>query len=768
MKTLRFQQKAIRELVDKTIDLLRLPDYRLKLVFKAPTGAGKTVMASQMLANLTEELQARGDIPCRQAAYMWIAPNRLHLQSYAKLKAFFSETRLLRPVIYDELDRSEGIIGQGEILFVNWESINKEKNILVRESEQNISLYDITRRTQEEYGIPIVMIIDEEHQFWSERADKSAKVLQRINPKVEIRISATPKTMSDDIVHIRYQEVINEEMIKKQVVMNLDLAEDYHDERELNIHLLQCALKKREQLAEAYRQEGVNINPLLLIQLPNDDQKSMTAEDMAIAKQVREHLRIAEDISVENHRLAIWLSGESKNLEKLEEADNMTEVLLFKQAIALGWDCPRAAVLLIFRRLTSNEFTVQTVGRIMRMPEQKFYQNDILNNGYVYTDISKDQINIVSEENYLRKDVVLAFRRKELDNVSLPSYYRVYKSSDRNRLGPDFRQELIDSFVCNWTLVHPSSPPPGETVTAINRRRMEGRICLDERRLSVKIPVDVTFQNEVGTVIQADKRQAFARSKGEVHRIYIGYCRSLLGHFEKSHSTDILAGYLLAAMEDFFDLYGTEAKRVILNENNRDKFTDVIVRALESYEKKLLERKKSAKQRDMETYMWEVPKERLYKASTHQSRPEMINHALLPFMERTDASTPEQRFTAFLEKHKPYIDWWYKNGDEGRQHYSIPYEVNGEKLLFYVDFIVKMKNGQLFLFDTKDKDSDSTAPQKHNALLEYMHNSEHQELQLKGGILIETNGLWRYSSSRIENTTNFADWETFFPEHYHE
>jgi type III restriction enzyme len=90
-------------------------------------------------------------------------------------------------------------------------------------------------------------------------------------------------------------------------------------------------------------------------------------------------------------------------------------------------------VLQIFRRLESPIFTVQTVGRILRMPEQKFYKNDLLNVGYVYTDVSKDQIVIAQEDlNYLNKDMLQAVRRENLRNVALTSYYSVYKSSDRN------------------------------------------------------------------------------------------------------------------------------------------------------------------------------------------------------------------------------------------------------------------------------------------------------------------------------------------------
>ncbi len=787
MKEIKYQQKYVRKLVDETIDLLRLSGHRKTLIFKAPTGSGKTVMASQLLADLTEELQSRGDSPYNQVAFIWIAPNKLHQQSYFKMKNYFTETRLLRPVMYDELDQSEGIIKAGEILFVNWESINKEKNVMVRDSEQNASLYEITRRTQEEQGLPIVVVIDEEHLFWSKSADKSAKVLQKINPKVEIRISATPKTRSDHQVTIDRQEVVSEEMIKKQVVLNPDITQDYHDENELNIHLIQCALQKRNLLAEAYKNErqrvgdgtlGTNINPLLLIQLPNDTSESMTSEDAAIADQVKTYLREVKGITTENKKLAVWLSGEKANLDGLEEPDNMTEVLLFKQAIALGWDCPRAAVLLIFRKLQSNQFTIQTVGRILRMPEQKFYKNDLLNVGYVYTDISRDQIQIVAEDmDYLNKDALQAVRREHLHNVALQSYYSIYKSSDRNRLGPDFKKELIDCFSRNWLVQwrqlmfsfsledeNGAEEEPAENMAAQNQRQVREKehIKFDVTRLGVEVPENIVFQNEVGIIDVEKNKREFARSAGEVRRIYIDYCRSLLGGFEKAHSTDVLAGYLLQAMEELFELFETDAMKVILYHANKPKFTDIIQKALASYERKLQERQRKARDRAFEQYTWEVPAERLYKETTHHAVAKVEEHALLPFIELNAVSTPERRFSDYLEANKAYVDWWYKNGDEGKQHYSVPYENSqGEKALFYVDFVARMKNGQVLLFDTKTENSDPEAPYKHNALIDYMEGKG-----LQGGIIVEKNAVWLFSRFHIDTTENVTGWEPFFPDQY--
>ena len=786
MKQLKYQEKAVRQLVENTVNLLGLNGNRRQVVLKAPTGAGKTVMASEMLATLTEELQSRSDLPFRQVAFIWIAPNKLHQQSYFKMKNFFTETKLLKPVMFDELDQSDGIIHQGEVLFVNWESINSKNNLIVRDNEQGLSLYDIARKTREE-NIPIIVVIDEEHLFWTKTADKSKAVLEKINAKVEIRISATPKTKPEYLVNIDRQEVIREEMIKEGVLLNPDVTSGYANDIALNEHLINKALEKRQQIADAYKKEGVNINPLLLIQLPNDTTDAMTADDTKIMEQVVQYLDVMQGINTDNHRLAVWLSKQKTNLEDIERNDNLTEVLLFKQAIALGWDCPRAAVLLIFRKLTSDTFTVQTVGRILRMPEQRFYCNPLLNKGYVYTDISKDKIQIVADDmDYLHKAVLQAVRRNNLDNVQLVSYYEVRRSADRNRLGPDFRRVLTKTFEDMWTTTTPLTIPflfedEGEesdyqqidvqSTIVKNRQSAERqRIRLDVKNVNIEIPADIFFQNDVNTTIETGQKAKFTRTAGEVDRVYIDWCRQMLSGYEKAHSTGVLANYLLEAMENLFELFETEAKKVVLYHENRPKFADVVSRALARYSRQLEKRQQEAKKRSFEQYEWEVPEDRTYTEENHVIKDKMEDHALLPFIELRTASTPEQEFALFLESHSDSIDWWYKNGDSGREHYAVAYtNSQGDKSLFYVDFVIKMNNGQVFLFDTKTENSDPDAPQKHNALLDYMQNEENSPKHLQGGIIIHDinhSGNWLYSPLPIDNTYDTRGWDAFFPDMY--
>lgn len=80
------------------------------------------------------------------------------------------------------------------------------------------------------------------------------------------------------------------------------------------------------------------------------------------------------------------MSNNKQGLEDvISENDNSTRYLLMKQAIFTGWDCPRAKILVKLREGMSEQFEIQTVGRIRRMPEAKHYDEDILDFSYVYT-----------------------------------------------------------------------------------------------------------------------------------------------------------------------------------------------------------------------------------------------------------------------------------------------------------------------------------------------------------------------------------------------
>lgn len=166
--------------------------------------------------------------------------------------------------------------------------------------------------------------------------------------------------------------------------------------------------------------------------------------------------------------------------------------------------------------------------------------------------------------------------------------------------------------------------------------------------------------------------------------------------------------------------------------------------------------------------MWSVPEERYYEEDTHHIVP-TVNHALQPFAELHTVRHPETEFVGFLEKNSEFIDWWYKNGDKGRQHFAVGYtDAAGIARPFYVDFIIRLKNGDVMLFDTKSAGSEpETAHLKHNALIDYIARNPvvkapcGQDTHLLcGGVIIKDGMNWIWSRRHIANTTDHQGWSS--------
>ncbi len=773
MKYKQYQEAKIKELVEKTLEQLDIDGMRRKIVFQAPTGAGKTVMMTEAMCRLHETI-GESDCQYNRVAFVWIAPNALHIQSYQSMKNANYETQRLTPVVYDDLDLgNEGYIKPGEVFFVNWQSINKKKNVMVRGSEQTASIYDIIARTTEDHNIPIVCIIDEEHMFAGTSATKSEKVLRQINPKVEIRISATPKTLQPDaFIKVDRSQVINEGMIKMGISLNPALKGARTDEA-LNMFLLGEAMKKRQQIADAYKRLGININPLLLIQLPNDDSATMSQDEENLKDNIIQHLDVLHSVRTDNEerqKLAIWLSGEKTNLEGIEERNSGVDVLIFKQAIAMGWDCPRAAVLLIYRKLSSESFTIQTVGRIMRMPQQRFYNDPILNTGYVYTDLSADMIKIEADSiDYI--NMQHAYRRDGLQNVTLKSWKEERSNKENNVLRSDFKRVMMDCMSENLAVTQQTSfdfwseeedKDRFTAAVAKNRQTASQFIVLNITKVQVEIPVDMNILDEEG-LVKVDNKTGFARTPNELKQVFDKFCASKLTGWSKIKCMPVLQTALLDAMQKLFEIFEFDAIRVICSKQNQAKFADIIQRALNHYKTHVLEKKLKA-DRGFVPFYWNVPEARDYKDSTFHEAETVRNHALMPYYELNKVSTPEQHFTEYLEQNAQHIDWWYKNGDSGSEHFALKYEnVEGKDALFYVDYIIRMKSGRVMLFDTKSVGSDKNGAKKHNALLQYIEDKETPDVELTGGIIVEHNQNWMYSPYKIENTTDVDDWDSFYP-----
>ncbi len=122
---------------------------------------------------------------------------------------------------------------------------------------------------------------------------------------------------------------------------------------------------------------GADIRPLVLIQFPTGQPETIKAVEEKLAKM---------GYTYDNGLVNIWMSDDKHISDDLTANNGTPAFLLMKQAIATGWDCPRAKILVKLREEGSEEFQIQTIGRIRRMPERKHYDFPIvLDFCFIYT-----------------------------------------------------------------------------------------------------------------------------------------------------------------------------------------------------------------------------------------------------------------------------------------------------------------------------------------------------------------------------------------------
>ena len=270
-----YQNQAVENLHRKIENSLRSSENET-VIFQAPTGSGKTVMVSKLLKELVKH---RKDD--KTFSFIWVSVRMLHEQSKEKLENYYEDDRTLKCSYFEDLEDRR--IGENEILFINWHSINKKDiNIFVRENEQDNNLNSIISNTKED-GRTIILIIDESHHTAS--SDKSKELIEIISPKIILEVSATPHLTENiaEIEKVRLSEVKAEEMIKSEISVNPEFFNIKIGTKSSDEVVIDEALKKRTELAKMYKKEGTKIIPLMLIQLP-DNKASLTSKKEEIIK----------------------------------------------------------------------------------------------------------------------------------------------------------------------------------------------------------------------------------------------------------------------------------------------------------------------------------------------------------------------------------------------------------------------------------------------------------------------------------------------------
>lgn len=785
---LGFQKDAIDDLSKAFLNIWKKEGRQLPLVFKSPTGSGKTFMVAHFMRGLNHLPNWDED-----KAFIWITfSDDIAIQSKNKFELYFENT--LENGLLTVVDINRGKLQKNDILFLNWQKVVSraaENRVLRRpeneeeRKEQGVYFEDFIDNTHKDKR-EIILIIDEAHTHVTK--DLAQQVIDYINPKIVLHVTATP---TEDIelksrrlgsfIEIPRDKVIDAGLIKEKILVQTEedlkkfvikVKEGYLEEV-----MIELALAKKKEIVEQYKELSKNINPLVLIQLPNDDRELIDLGEKT-KEEIITNLLIKKGVN--ENKIAKWFDQHPRP-EFLEENDDEHEFLLFKQAAGTGWDCPRAHILVMFREINSDIFYIQTVGRILRMPEpnqKEDYKNStLLRTGFLFTNYERNKVNAKWNEISPNKaEVYCAKRKKDIKNIQLKSEYvsrlEYGDLSNSAKFQMIFLKSMNNYFkISSEDLLHGKG----------SKRLSEIGISL-KPKITNQIIVDAKFQDFDQLSYEFKKQGhdiSLEMSRNDVEKTFNYYCYKLLKEQteEDAKISNIARSFspLKAAIRVWFKgIFGDDSDyyyRVFIEDINREassKLRPAITRAIKDYkpilQKIIEERRKLQEQKEAPTFT--IQDEYLYSDDYGEVDSKLCVLDKCYFLKEYEGKINEAKFREYIDTKKDKIEWWFKNGDYGKEYFAIKYWNSKEKAfrLFYPDWIIRFKNGRIGIFDTKAGDTaqNHPTPDKAKAL-----SIKLKELgkNYVGGIVVFEGGIWHYNNSEnyeyIKGKSLNKDWKKF-------
>lgn len=695
MQLKNFQLSAVKSLFEAMEKPAR------DIILKSPTGSGKTIILTYFMHQYVQSY-------CH-TVFVWLTPGKGNLEEQSKEKMdkyiHSAQTKLLSDVMTGGFEENDNC-------FINWEKLTKKGNNALKDSERTNFLEHIEHALNA--GLHFVVIVDESHQNNTVKADE---IIQYFHTDKIIRCSATPKGIKNaEIIEIPEADVIAEGLIKKMLIINEDFPQQVEMENATSYLLKQAYAKQREIRAE-FLSNGKDINPLIVVQIPNKSEKLQ--DDV-------ERWFETQGVTYENGQLAVWLSDMHENLEGIEKINAPSVAVIIKQAVATGWDCPRAVILVKLRDNMDETFEIQTIGRIRRMPEAHHYGKDLLDSCYLYTFDEKFTAGVKLSLGKGALEAATLFLKNEYKGITLTSEQRTMVTDHRNP------KKAMLSVAKYFEEKFKTGSNKTENKARLQAAGFEFSADILRHTLSGETATLNFASADMNTVIITERLNT--HDHGHMYHQKVGKIGMEIG-MEYSYMNTII--------RKLFDRNFTYSRKILAMEprevyafviNNADLLRHTVREAMAAELEQL-----TLDINQVSKVSFHIPQSCLFTYDgTAKTQLEMKKNVYQGYLSSAEVrSSSERKFEKLCEKCDA-VEWVYKNGDKGNEYLSIVYADNsGKQKNFYPDYIISV-NGEIWIVETKggfdrsgnSQDIDIFTPKKFAVLKDYL-----ERYSLNGGIV---------------------------------
>lgn len=370
--------------------------------FSAPTGSGKTVMMAALFEDI---FFGAVDLPAQpDAAILWVSDMpELNEQTRRRINQVSDRIGVHRLVTIDAgFDREQ--LEPGTIHFINVQKLGTDKRLTRQGDGRTWPIWATFTNTAK--GIPdrFYVVIDEAHRGMTggKLAKEAQTLVQRfllghaesglIPMPLVIGVSATPKRFTDLLEHaphtlhkvpVPVADVRASGLLKDRIPIHHPKVSGHSE-----MSLLEEAARAWVRMGQAWQvycaaEQEQQVWPVLVVQVENGTEQKVSRTDLGVALDVIERaigraLLEGEAVHAMHDCGDMELGGRKVrrvDASRIDE-DKGIGVVLFKTSLSTGWDCPRAEVMMSFRRAEDHTYIAQLLGRMVRTPLARRIERD--------------------------------------------------------------------------------------------------------------------------------------------------------------------------------------------------------------------------------------------------------------------------------------------------------------------------------------------------------------------------------------------------------